>query len=197
LIDQACKQINLWRSQGIWHEQQRILFTLSLRELEHPSFILQIQEIMLRHGVKPRMFTFGLHTESLPKINSSLKLQVQRLHEIGCGLMVDNVGYQSLPLQKLRELQIETIRISHRLMAESTEIESSWNLVKGLVELTKSVGLNCIAPCVEEASIHHQLLDLNCQFLQGNLIAPPSPPTSITRMLIERNASTSEEVSPS
>ena len=33
LIDQACKQINLWRSQGIWHEQQRIPFTLSLREL--------------------------------------------------------------------------------------------------------------------------------------------------------------------
>ena len=196
LIDQACKQINLWRSQGIWQDQQRIVFTLSLRELEHPSFILQVQEIMLKHDVKPRLFMFGLHTESLPKINSSLKLQVNRLHELGCGLLVDNVGYQSLPLQTLRELQVETIRISHRLMTESTEIDSSWNLVKGLVELARSVGLKCIAPCVEEADFHHRLLDLNCQFLQGNLIAPPSPPTSITRMLIERNASAPAEASP-
>ena len=196
LIDQACKQINLWRSQGIWQDQQRIVFTLSLRELEHPSFILQVQEIMIKHDVKPRLFMFGLHTESLPKINSSLKLQVNRLHEPGCGLLVDNVGYQSLPLQTLRELQVETIRISHRLMTESTEIDSSWNLVKGLVELARSVGLKCIAPCVEEADFHHRLLDLNCQFLQGNLIAPPSPPTSITRMLIERNASAPAEASP-
>ena len=196
LIDQACKQINLWRSQGIWQDQQRIVFTLSLRELEHPSFILQVQEIMLKHDVKPRLFMFGLHTESLPKINSSLKLQVNRLHELGCGLLVDNVGYQSLPLQTLRELQVETIRISHRLMTESTEIDSSWNLVKGLVELARSLGLKCIAPCVEEADFHHRLLDLNCQFLQGNLIAPPSPPTSITRMLIERNASAPAEASP-
>ena len=196
LIDQACKQINVWRSQGIWQDQQRIVFTLSLRELEHPSFILQVQEIMLKHDVKPRLFMFGLHTESLPKINSSLKLQVNRLHELGCGLLVDNVGYQSLPLQTLRELQVETIRISHRLMTESTEIDSSWNLVKGLVELARSVGLKCIAPCVEETDFHHRLLDLNCKFLQGNLIAPPSPPTSITRMLIERNASAPAEASP-
>jgi diguanylate cyclase (GGDEF)-like protein len=196
LIDQACKQINLWRSQGIWQDQQRIVFTLSLRELEHPSFILQVQEIMLKHDVKPQLFMFGLHTESLPKINSSLKLQVNRLHELGCGLLMDNVGYQSLPLQTLRELQVETIRISHRLMTESTEIDSSWNLVKGLVELARSVGLKCIAPCVEEADFHHRLLDLNCKFLQGNLIAPPSPPTSITRMLIERNASAPAEASP-
>ena len=124
-------------------------------------------------------------------------MQLNRLVELGCGLLVDNVGYQSLPLQKLRELQIETIRISHRLMAESTDIESSWNLVKGLVELSKSVGLSCIAPCVEEADIHHQLLGLDCVFLQGNLIAPPSPPTSITRMLIERNSTPRAEVTPS
>jgi len=78
LIDQACKQVNLWRSQGIWQDQQRIVFTLSLRELEQPSFILQVQEIMLKHGVAPRLFMFSLHTECLPKINSSLKLQVNR-----------------------------------------------------------------------------------------------------------------------
>ena len=197
LIKQVCKQVNLWRSQGIWQDQQRIFFTLSLRELGHPSFIQQLKDITQRHDIKPGIFMFSLHSEILPKLNASLELQLNRLVELGCGLLVDNVGYQSLPLQKLRELQIETIRISHRLMAESTDIESSWNLVKGLVELSKSVGLSCIAPCVEEADIHHQLLGLDCVFLQGNLIAPPSPPTSITRMLIERNSTPRAEVTPS
>ena len=72
-------------------------------------------------------------------------------------------------------------------------MESSWNLVKGLIELAKSVNLKCIAPCVEDPEIHHSLLDTGCQLLQGNLIAPPSPATSITRMLIERNVSRKEE----
>ena len=112
---------------------------------------------------------------------------------MGIGFIVDNVGYQSLPIQKLRDFKIDTIRISHKLMSESTYMESSWNLVKGLVELTKSVDLKCIAPCVEEPEIHHLLLDTGCQLLQGNLIAPPSPATSITRMLIERNVSRKEE----
>jgi EAL domain-containing protein (putative c-di-GMP-specific phosphodiesterase class I) len=78
-------------------------------------------------------------------------------------------------------------------MSECTYMESSWNLVKGLLELSKSVDLKCIAPCVEEPEIHHLLMDTGCQLLQGNLIAPPSPATSITRMLIERNVSRKEE----
>jgi EAL domain-containing protein (putative c-di-GMP-specific phosphodiesterase class I) len=115
------------------------------------------------------------------------------LRALGIRFVVDNVGYQSLPIQKLREFDVDTIRISHKLMAECPYMESSWNLVKGLVELTKSVGLKCIAPCVEEPEIHHLLLDTGCQLLQGNLIAPPSPATAITRMLIERNVQSTEE----
>ena len=75
---------------------------------------------------------FGLHTESLGKLNASLQLQLNRLSDIGCGLIIDNVGYQSLPLQKLRELQIETIRISHRLMAETKELRARGIWSKGL-----------------------------------------------------------------
>jgi len=149
---------------------------------------------MYRHDIKPNSFMFGLHNESLGKLNASLQLQLNRLNEIGCGLIIDNVGYQSLPLQKLRELQIKTIRISHRLMTETDEIESSWNLVKGLIELSKSLGLECIAPCIEDPHTHHLLLDMGCHLLQGNLIVPPSPPTSITRMLIERNSVPKQEV---
>ena len=118
---------------------------------------------------------FGFHSEILPKLITSLELQLSHLIEVSCGL-VDNIGYQSLPLQKLRERQIDTIRISHRLMAESSDIESAWNLLKGLVELSKSLCLSCIAPCVEEAAIAQQLLDLDCIFLQGNIIAPPRHP---------------------
>jgi len=65
---------------------------------------------------------FGLHSEILPKLNTSLELQPSHLVELDCGL-VENIGYQSLPLQKLCKRQIHTIRISHRLMAESSDIE--------------------------------------------------------------------------
>ena len=111
---------------------------------------------------------FTIHTETLPKIHNPLTLQLNSLRALGIRFVVDNVGYQTLPIQKLREFDVDTIRISHKLMAECPYMESSWNLVKGLVELTKSVGLNCIAPCVEEAEIHHLLLDTGCQLLQGN-----------------------------
>ena len=194
LIEQVCKQVNLWRGQRLWQDSQRIYFTLSLRDLEHLPFVTQVQEILYRHDIKPNSFMFGLHNESLGKLNASLQLQLNRLNEIGCGLIIDNVGYQSLPLQKLRELQIKTIRISHRLMTETDEIESSWNLVKGLIELSKSLGLECIAPCIEDPHTHHLLLDMGCHLLQGNLIVPPSPPTSIMRMLIERNSVPKQEV---
>ena len=82
-------------------------------------------------------------------------------------------------------------------MTEADEIESSWNLVKGLTELSKSVGLDCIAPYIVDPHTHHLLLDMGCQLLQGNLIAPPSPPTSITQVLIERNPAPKQEVSSS
>ena len=76
-------------------------------------------------------------------------MKLGELKKLGISFIVDNVGYQNLPIQKLRDFEIDTIRISHKLMSECSYMESSWNLVKGLVDLAKSVDLNCIAPCVE------------------------------------------------
>ena len=193
LLEQIFNQVDLWRTQDLWREDQQIYYTLSLRELEHPSFTLSIKALLTKYAIKADTLVFTIHTETLPKIHNPLTLQLNSLKALGIQFVVDNVGYQTLPIQKLREFDVSTIRISHKLMAECPYMESSWNLVKGLVELTKSVGLNCIAPCVEEAEIHHLLLDTGCQLLQGNLIAPPSPATAITRMLIERNSLSREE----
>ena len=193
LLEQIFNQVDLLRNQDLWREDQQIYFTLSLRELEHPSFTLSIEALLAKYSIKADTLVFTVHTETLPKIHNPLTLQLNSLRALGIRFVVDNVGYQTLPIQKLREFDVDTIRISHKLMAECPYMKSSWNLVKGLVELTKSVGLNCIAPCVEEAEIHHLLLDTDCLLLQGNLIAPPSPATAITRMLIERNTISSEE----
>ena len=193
LLDQCCRQLTLWRDQGLWRSDQKIYFTLSLRELEHPSFVNNVQNLLNRHNIGAETLVFSLHTETLPKIYKPLELQINKLNDLGIGFSVDNVGYQSLPIQKLRDFNISTIRISKRLMAESVYMESSWNLVKGLIDLAKSVGLTCIAPGIEEPEIHHLVLDTGCPLLQGNLIAPPSPATSITRMLIERNVRSEQE----
>ncbi len=193
LLDQCCRQLTLWRDQGLWRNDQKIYFTLSLRELEHPSFVTNVQNLLNRHNISAETLVFSLHTETLPKIYKPLELQINKLNDLGIGFSVDNVGYQSLPIQKLRDFDISTIRISQRLMAESVYMESSWNLVKGLIDLAKSVGLTCIAPGIEEPEIHHLVLDTGCPLLQGNLIAPPSPATSITRMLIERNVRSEQE----
>ena len=36
LLEQVFRQVELWRNQDLWREEQQIYFTLSLRELEHP-----------------------------------------------------------------------------------------------------------------------------------------------------------------
>ena len=193
LLEQIFRQIDLWKNQDLWRDEQKIYFTLSLRELENSTFISNLGSLLSKYKINPENLVFDLHTEILPKIHKSLGLQLIALKDMGIGFIADNVGYQSLPIQKLREFEIDTIRISHKLMSECTYMESSWNLAKGLIELAKSIDLKCIAPCVEEPEIHHLLLDTGCQLLQGNLIAPPSPATSITRMLIERNINCKEE----
>lgn len=193
LLEQIFRQVDLWRTQNLWRDDQQIYFTLSLRELEHPSFTASIEALLKKYSIQPGTLAFAVHTEILPKIHNPMTLQFNGLRALGIRFIVDNVGYQSLPIQKLRGFDVNTISISHKLMAECPYMESSWNLVEGLLELAKSVGLNCIAPCVEEPEIHHLLLDTGCQLLQGNLIAPPSPATAITRMLIERSALSTEE----
>ena len=166
MLEQIFRQVELWRNQDLWREQQKVYFTLSLRELEHSEFFDKLQQLLSQHNINPQILTFGLHAENLPKIHKPLGTQLSKLKKLGCNFIVDNVGHQNLPIQKLRDFEIDTIRISNKLMTESTYMESSWNLVKGLVELAKSVDLKCIAPCIKEPEIHHLLLNTGCQFLQ-------------------------------
>ena len=142
MLEQIFRQVELWRNQDLWREQQKVYFTLSLRELEHGGFIDNLQRLISQYHINPQTLTFGLHTETLPKIHKPLGMKLGELKKLGISFIVDNVGYQNLPIQKLRDFEIDTIRISHKLMSECSYLESSWNLVKGLVDL-QICGLNC------------------------------------------------------
>jgi hypothetical protein len=49
-------------------------------------------------------------------------------------------------------------------MTETDEIKSSWDLVKGLIELTKSFGLDCFAPYFEDPRTQHLLADMPANY---------------------------------
>jgi predicted signal transduction protein with EAL and GGDEF domain len=54
LPEQIFNQVDLWRRQDLWREDQQIYFTLSLRELEHPTFTLSIEALLAKYAIEAK-----------------------------------------------------------------------------------------------------------------------------------------------
>jgi EAL domain-containing protein (putative c-di-GMP-specific phosphodiesterase class I) len=105
------------------------------------------------------------------------EISVERLKELkrmGISVVLDDFGIGYASLSFLRTLPFTAVKIDKSLI-DTIDASSNSNLVKPVIELAHSIGLNVVAEGVENEMQYNCLLDWKCDFMQGFYLSKPVP----------------------
>ena len=172
VIDESCRQIQVWMSMGL---RMRVAINLSVHQLRQADLAEQVQASLDRHQVPAELITFEI-TESAAMEDPQASLRIfERLAQIHVSLSIDDFGTGYSSLSYLRKLPARQLKIDRSFVQDLEREEDARSIVKAVIKLSHALGLEVVAEGVETQAQQDILRGLGCDQLQGFYYARPMP----------------------
>jgi diguanylate cyclase (GGDEF)-like protein len=169
VLREACRQAAQWRAR---YGDLSIAVNVSPRQLADGGFPDKVRAALAAFGLPPGLLTLEI-TESVAMSQAGGDFAtLHRLREIGVGLAMDDFGTGYSSLSHLRRIPLTELKIDRALMATVPQDSA---IPATILELGFRLGLEIVAEGVETAAQQEWLCAMNCQTIQGFLIAKPLP----------------------
>src|SRR5690606_20536941 len=95
--------------------------------------------------------------------------RLRSLHDLGVRLAVDDFGTGYSSLGYLREFPVDILKIDRSFVATISLDDEVPSLIRAVLDLCRTLGLDAVAEGIEEPHQLDQLLEEHCQLGQGFL----------------------------
>jgi diguanylate cyclase (GGDEF)-like protein/PAS domain S-box-containing protein len=188
VLDQACATAAEWIAR---HQTPLTMaVNISARQLASPDLVDQVRRALRTTGLSPRSLVLELTESTLVQDADLAAARLHELRDLGVRLAIDDFGTGFSSLSYLRQFPVDILKIDQSFIGTINETESLPALVRGLLELGRTLHLETIAEGVERPVQRDQLREEHCGFGQGFLFARPLPAEEaeilLTRIAAER-----------
>lgn len=182
----ACVQAQQWHAGG-W-PGIRIAVNISPRLFQFPDLSEMIVRILRETDLDPARLELEL-TESLFIQDRQKTLEIlQRLHDLGVRIAIDDFGIEYSSLGYLKRLPITTLKIDQSFIRDLLTQSADAAITQTIITLARCLNLTVIAEGVENTSQASFLQDHECHEMQGYFFSRPMPAESLTALLEERRS---------
>lgn len=148
---------------------------LSTRDLHDPEFPDLVAGMMARTSIQPDWVILEI-TESSIMVDPARVLNVvERLHEMGFNLSIDDYGTGYSSLAYLKKLPVSELKIDKSFVMDMLSSENDAIIVRATVDLAHNLGLKVTAEGVETEEALAVLRGYGCDIGQGYLFSKPRP----------------------
>ncbi len=161
----------------------RIAVNLSARQLHHRHLRQEILGALDISGLDPQLLELEI-TESVAMTDVEQAIAIVRdLKGAGIRMAIDDFGTGYSSLAYLRRFAFDVLKIDGSFVDGIGSEREDETIVKTLVGMADSLGLESVAEGVEHANQAQFLRDYGCRFAQGYLYRPPLPASAIDELL--------------
>ena len=161
----------------------RLAVNLSARQLHHRHLRQEIIGALDLSGLDPVLLELEI-TESVAMSDVEQAIAIVReLKGSGVRTAIDDFGTGYSSLAYLRRFAFDVLKIDGSFVDGLGREREDETIVKTLVGMANSLGLETVAECVERNEQALFLRDYGCRFAQGFLYAPPLPASEIEALL--------------
>jgi diguanylate cyclase (GGDEF)-like protein/PAS domain S-box-containing protein len=166
ILGTACAQAAAWRSQGF--SLARMAVNLFPKQLCHHSLVADV-EAALRDGGLPSDLLELEITENIALNHEEVAKPLARLREQGVNIAFDDFGTGYASLRCLTLFPVSRIKIDRGFVHEIASGAKSAAVVRSLIGMAQSLGLEVIAEGVETSAQAAFLRNERCEEAQGHL----------------------------
>jgi EAL domain-containing protein (putative c-di-GMP-specific phosphodiesterase class I) len=186
VLHEACAEAQGWADQGL--PAVPVTVNVSARQLLDPRFETIVARALAATGLDPTRLVLEV-TESSVMQNVDVTIaKLDRVSATGVRIALDDFGEGYSSLGQLRELPIEILKIARPFVHELTDEQHDPALVRGIIELARSLGLRLVAEGIEYPEQHAILRAFDCPLGQGFLFSRPLEAEGLREILAARAA---------
>ncbi|WP_196766451.1 putative bifunctional diguanylate cyclase/phosphodiesterase [Pseudoalteromonas luteoviolacea] len=161
----------------------KLCLNLSIKHLLNGLFTEQLMSLLDKFQLKPEQFELEIAERPLLERADELKSTLDALSRLGFNLAIDDFGLGHTNPSLLRELHFDSIKIDPSFINEMGGGEHQDDLALVMINIAKSLGVNCIAEGVECEVQAKTLTSYGCDQLQGHLFSKPVPSVEVDALL--------------
>ena len=168
VLGTACLELASWqRNPATRHLTLSV--NVSARQFVEPDFVAMTQEILAATGVDPHGLKFEL-TETLVVTDFAHTVEtMETLRRLGITFSLDDFGTGYSSLAYLRKLPLDQLKIDYSFMRDVLTDRNDASIVRSIIALGGSLGLQVIAEGVETQGQREWLSQAGCFVYQGFL----------------------------
>lgn len=189
IVREACRQNKAWQNAG--YPPMTMAVNLSMVELREDHLTSLLHGLLEEHGLATASLELEV-TESAAMQEEAIVAKLRALRAMGVKLSIDDFGTGYSSLSYLRRLPIDTVKIDRSFVAGAASSDLDAALLRAIVAMVRSLGLNALAEGVETPEQLALLRQLHCDEGQGYLLCRPVPAGQLERLL--RDAGEQERV---
>jgi diguanylate cyclase (GGDEF)-like protein/PAS domain S-box-containing protein len=183
VLGQVCAQIRIWDELGF---RNRVSVNISALHFRRDGVLCQVIENLLDcTGIDPCLLGLELTETALMDNPEVVADTLRRMVGLGLHISIDDFGTGYSSLASLQLYPLHTLKIDRSFMTELARDKKSAAIVRGLVNLASSLGLEVMAEGVETEAQLAILSACGCDSIQGWLMNPAMSSLNCTQLLYE------------
>ncbi|MBR7799806.1 bifunctional diguanylate cyclase/phosphodiesterase [Undibacterium fentianense] len=183
----ACEQLKLWESDPR-RQHLSIAVNVCSHEFNEASYVQQVEAILRETGVRPEKLKLELTESALASDVELVVAKMRELQKFGLRFSLDDFGTGFSSLSYLRLMPLSQLKIDQSFVRDVTTNLNDASIVRTVIALGKSLGLNVIAEGVETSEQKQLLMEYGCDLYQGYFFGRPQAAEEFERAMDERTS---------
>ncbi|MGY1742528.1 MULTISPECIES: putative bifunctional diguanylate cyclase/phosphodiesterase [unclassified Blastococcus] len=182
VLREACTAAAAWRAE---HSRDLTMaVNVSAVQLASPQLVGHIAEALRVSGLPPAALVLEVTETALVGDPDRASECLAALRGLGVRLALDDFGTGYSSLAHLRQFTVDVLKIDRSFVATIGEDGVMPPIVRGMIELGRTLGLEIVAEGVESEAQRRLLADGRCDLAQGYLFARPLEPADASLLLL-------------
>jgi EAL domain-containing protein (putative c-di-GMP-specific phosphodiesterase class I) len=183
VLQMACNEARRWVDARPDGDPVGITVNVSPVQLAEGELVREVRAALDSSGLEPRLLTLEITESVLVERGDSFVDELEQLSALGVRLAVDDFGTGYSSLSSLSRFPVDVLKIDRAFVVDVGHDDNGQALVRSIVDLGRSLGLEAVAEGVEASAQADALEDAGCSFGQGFHFAHPMDAAGIDDLL--------------
>ena len=183
VLRESCGQFVQWKKQFPQAGVEVLMVNMSPYQMLQGNLPYNLNKVLHDTRISANALRLELTEKSLLEETDKINANIRKLNSMGIQFHLDDFGIGYASINQLMQYKFACLKLDKKLILNIEKDTRVKELIRGILTLVDTVGINIVAEGVETKPQEAFLKSLHCPYAQGYLYHKPQSVAEITELL--------------
>lgn len=174
MVEQICREFHVRREAGL--PLVPVTVNISAQDFDYVDVVEILNATLEKYGLERNKLIVEITEQDLAQATDHFRNQLERIHESGYKLWVDDFGSGYSSLNVFNQYHVDRVKFDMDFVRHLDDNSgANRTILKYMVEMCRRLGVHTLAEGVETKKQYEFLSDVDCEMVQGFYMYKPEP----------------------